>query len=157
LENKLQEARYEAETAYNLCPNSFMVLDGIGWLMALAGGWERGVDWIKKAINLNPYYRPWVRYALCFNWLRLGNYEKAYQETLHFTMPELFWDQIMKASICGHLGRIEEGQACVRALLALKPDFVQRGRILIGRYVKFEDIVDRIIEGLGKLGMKIES
>ena len=82
-------------------------------------------------------------------------YEKAYQETLSLTMPEFFWDQIMKAATCGHLERIEEGQACAQALLALKPDFAQRGRVLIGRYIKFEDIVDRIIEGLGKLGMKI--
>jgi hypothetical protein len=71
-------------------------------------------------------------------------------------MPELFWDPLLKAAACGHLGRREEGQAWARALLALKPDFAQRGRILIGRYVKFEDIVDRIIEGLGKLGMNIE-
>jgi hypothetical protein len=133
-----------------------MVLDTIGWVMALAGDWERGVNWIKKAIKLNPYYRSWVRHAVCFNWLRVGNYEKAYQESLHFMMPKLFWDPLLKAAACGHLGRIEEGQACVRALLALKPDFAQRGRILIGRYVKFEDIVDRIIEGLGKLGMDIE-
>jgi len=157
MENKLQEARYEAETAHNLCPHSLMVLDTIGWVMALTGDWERGVNWIKKAIKLNPYYRSWVRHAVCFNWIRVGNYEKAYQESLHFMMPELFWDPLLKAAACGHLGRIEEGQACVRALLALKPDFEQRGRILIGRYVKFEVIVDRIIEGLGILGMKIES
>jgi hypothetical protein len=94
---------------------------------------------------------------LLLNWFREEDYEKAYQESLHFMMPESHWDQLLKASACGHLGRIEEGQACVRALLALKPDFAQRGRILIGRYVKFEDIVDRIIEGLGKLGMNIES
>ena len=156
MENKLPEARCEAETAYHLCPNSLMVLDAIGWMTALAGEWERGVNWIKKAMQLNPYYRPWVRHALCFNWFRVGNYEKAYQESLHFMMPELFWDPLLKASACGHLGRIEEGQGCVRALLALKPDFAQRGRILIGRYVKFEDIADRIIEGLGKLGMNIE-
>jgi hypothetical protein len=72
-------------------------------------------------------------------------------------MPEYHWDPLLKASACGHLGKIEEGQTCVRTLLALKPDFAQRGRILIGRYFKFEDIVDRIIEGLGKLGMNIES
>jgi hypothetical protein len=134
-----------------------MVLDTIGWVMALAGGWERGVNWIEKAIKLNPYYRSWVRHAVCFNWFRVRNYEKAYRESLHFMMPKLFWDPLLKASACGHLGRIEEGQVCVQALLALKPDFAQRGRILIGRYVKFEDIVDRIIEGLGKLGMNIES
>jgi adenylate cyclase len=156
LENKLREARYEAETAYNLGPNSLMVLDAIGSVMAMAGEWERGINWIKRAIKLNPSYRPRVRYPLCFNWFRLGNYEKAYRESLDFRMPELFWDPLLKASACGHLGRIEAGQASVGALLALKPDFARRGRILIGRYVKFEDIADRIIEGLGKLGMRIE-
>jgi tetratricopeptide (TPR) repeat protein len=156
LENKLREARHEAETAYNLCPNSLLVLEGLGSVMALAGEWERGINWIKRAIKLNPYYRPWVRYPLCINWFRLGNYDKAYRETLDFMMPELFWDPLLKASACGHLGKIEAGRASVQTLLALKPDFAQRGRILIGRYVKFEDIIDRIIEGLGKLGMRIE-
>jgi hypothetical protein len=53
MENKLQEACLEAETAYNLCPDSLMVLDGIGWLLALAGEWERGVSLIKKAMKIN--------------------------------------------------------------------------------------------------------
>ena len=157
MENNLQEARHEAETAYNLCPNSLMVLDNIGWLTALAGGWERGVNWIKRAMQLNPYHRLWVRHAVFLNWFREEDYEKAYRESLHFMMSESHWDQLLKASVCGHLGKIEEGQACVRALLALKPDFAKRSRILIGRYVKFEAIADQIIEGLGKLGMDIAS
>jgi adenylate cyclase len=155
VEDKLPEARHEARTAYHLCPNSLMVLDIIGWLMALAGEWKRGENCIKKAMQLNPYHRPWVRHALLLNWFRKEDYEKAYQESLHFMMPESHWDQLLKASVCGHLGRIEEGQACVQALLTLKPDFAQRGRILIGRYVKFEDIADRIIEGLNAVGIKI--
>jgi adenylate cyclase len=155
MQNKLPEAQYEAHAAYHLCPNSLMVLDAIGWLTALSGEWERGVTWIEKAIKLNPYYRPRVRQALFLNWFRAGDYEKAYRETLHFMMPGFYWDHLLKASACGQLGKIEEGQACVRALLALKPDFAKRGRILIGRYVKFEDIVDRIIEGLSAVGIKI--
>ena len=155
LENRLEEARSEAETAYHQYPNSLMILDGIGGVMALAGGWEEGITWIKKAIELNPYHRPWVRQVLCLNCFRLGNYEKAYQETLKFTLPESLWDQILKASACGHLGKIEEGQTHVGALLGLKPDFEQRSRDLIGKYVKFEDISQRIIEGLTILGMKI--
>ena len=155
LENKLLEARHEAQTAHDLCPNSLMLLDAIGWLMAYAGEWERGVSWIEKAMRLNPYYRPWVRHAVCINWFRQENYEKAYQEAFHFISPTLFWEPLLKAAACGHLGRIEKGQACVRALLAIKPKFEQRGRILLGRLIKFEHMVVRIMEGLGKLGMKI--
>jgi adenylate cyclase len=132
-----------------------MVLDALGWVMALAGRWEQGVKWIEKAVRLNPYYRSWVRHALCINRLREEDYEAAHRETLNFKMPELFWDPLLKASACGHLGKIEEGQACARALLKLKPDFEQRGRELIQRYIKLEDIVDRVIAGLGAVGIDI--
>jgi len=155
MQNRLQDARHEAQAAYSLCPDSLLFLDGIGWLMAMAGGWERGVEWVEKAIKLNPYYRPWVRHAVFYNWFRLGNYEKAYQESLKFMLPELFWDQLLKASVCGHLGRIEEGQGYVQILLALKPGFTRRGRILIEKYIKYEDLFDRTVEGLDKLGLRI--
>ncbi len=155
LENKLPEARQEAQTAHDLCPNSLMLLDAIGWLMAYAGEWERGVTWIEKAMRLNPYYRPWVQHAVCINWFRKENYDKAYRETSHFISPTLFWEPLLKAAACGHLGAIDKGQACAKALLALKPDFGKRGRILLGRLIKFEDILDRIIEGLEKLDMKV--
>ena len=70
-------------------------------------------------------------------------------------MPKLFWEPLLKAAACGHLGKIEEGQTCVRALLELKTDFADRGRMLIRRYVKFEDIVERIIEGLNALVVEV--
>lgn len=41
-------------------------------------------------------------------------------------------------------------------LLKLKPDFPSRGRILIGHYIKFEEIVERVIGGLRKSGLNIE-
>lgn len=70
-------------------------------------------------------------------------------------MLKLFWDPLLKASACGQLGRIEEGQAWARALMALKPDFAQRGRMLIRHYIKFEDIVERVITGLNAVGIDV--
>ena len=157
MENRLSEARHEAQIAYDLCPDSLMVLDTIGWVMASAGDWEKGVNWIEKAIRLNPYYRPWIQHIVIINLIRDGKYEDAYQKSSNLMMPEFFWTQLLIASVCGHLEKLEEGQACVRTLLELNPDFEKRGRVLIGRYIKFEDIADRIIEGLGTLGLNIES
>jgi len=157
LRNDVAAGLAEAERALNLSPRTLFVLDAIGFVMTHLGDWERGPALIKKVIQLNPFYANYCHYALWLNGLRQKDYAGAYQETMNLKKPADFWDPLLKASACGHLERIEEGQACARALLALKPDFAQRGRILIGRYVKFEDIVDRIIEGLGILGMKIES
>jgi hypothetical protein len=43
----------------------------------------------------------------------------------------------------------------VAELLAKKPDFTSRGRDLIGRLVKFPDLVERVVEGLGKAGLAL--
>ena len=156
LENKLPDARSEVETAHSLSSTSLAYLDVLGWLTCLTGEWERGVHYIKKAMMLTPYYRPWVGQALCLDCFRLGDYEKAYRETLSFNLPDIHWDPLLKAAACGHLGKIEEGRLRIRNLLALKPDFARGGRILIGRYVKSKDIIDRITTGLAEVGLNID-
>jgi adenylate cyclase len=55
----------------------------------------------------------------------------------------------------GLLGRYEEGKHFVKNLLELKPDFSERGRILIKHYIKFEDIVERVIDGRQEVGLNI--
>jgi len=62
----------------------------------------------------------------------------------------------MKAATFGLLGRGEEGRLAAHNLLALKPDFPSRGRILIGHYIKFKEIVERTIEGLSKVGVILD-
>jgi hypothetical protein len=40
--------------------------------------------------------------------------------------------------------------------LTLKPDFIARGRVLIGHYIKFDDIVERTIDGLRRVGVAVQ-
>ena len=61
----------------------------------------------------------------------------------------------MKAAAFGHVGRIDEGRKAVEDLLTLKPDFQARGRKLMGKFIKFDDIAERIIDGLDKAGLKV--
>jgi hypothetical protein len=51
------------------------------------------------------------------------------------------------------MGREQEARTAVGELLELVPDFATRGRRLIGRYVKVDDLTDRVIEGLRKAGL----
>jgi hypothetical protein len=87
--------------------------------------------------------------------LRQEEYERAHLETQCLRRPSIFWDPLAKAATLGLLGRYEEGKQFVKSLLKLKPDFPSRGRILIKHYIKFDDIVERVIEGLQKVGLKI--
>ncbi len=146
----------EAERALNLQPQSLFMLDAIGYLMTLMGAWERGPALIEKIIRMNPFYSNCVHLALWLNCLRQKNYAAACREAMKLNRPALFWDHLARASAHGLLGNIEDGRQAAAELLNLTPDFAERGRMLIGRYIKFEDIAERIIQGLTAVGIAVE-
>jgi adenylate cyclase len=154
--NEIPAALAETERALALNPNSLFILDGIGYLLTLLGDWERGPALIKKVIQLNPYHGPYVPYALWLDWVRQQEYEQAHLETLNIWGLTVFWEPLVKAATFGLLGRTEEGRRCCENLLQLKPDFPTRGRLLIGHYIKFGEIVERVIAGLQKAGLDIQ-
>ena len=155
--NELEMGLAEAEQALDLGPQTLFMMDGIGYVMTLLGEWERGPKLIEKVIRLNPFYTNIVHYALWVNWLRQENFAKAYDETLKLNRPAFFWDQIARASSLGLIGNIEDGRKSAAELLKLKPNFAERGRILIGHFIKFEDIVERVVDGLNAVGIQVES
>ena len=128
------------------------MLDGLGYLLTLLGEWERGTALIREVMRLNPYYGQVVHYALWVDRIRRGEFNRAYLETANFRSPDLFWEPLIRASTLGLLGRIEEGRRSAEDLLALKPGFKACGRRLIRHYIKFDDILDRIVEGLRAVG-----
>ena len=58
----------------------------------------------------------------------------------------------MRASCLGLLGRTSEASAEVAELLSRKPDFAARGRILLGHYIKFPEVMNPIVDGPGPGG-----
>ena len=52
-------------------------------------------------------------------------------------------------------GRADESENAVREILDLKPDFADRGHVLIGHCVKFPEIRERLIEGLAVGGLSV--
>lgn len=153
LRNELSAGLTELDFALSLNPKSLLCLEHIGYLMTLLGDWQRGPALINRAIEQNPYYNTTAHHALWLDWLRQGQYEHAYLETLHFSRPTLFWDPLLKAAILGLLGRIEEGKAAGKELLKCKPDFHSRGHILMRHYIKQENVAAKIISGLEKVGI----
>ena len=153
--NQIPAALAEAERALALNPNSLFFMDILGYLLSLLGEWERGRALLKKAIRHNPYYRPYVHYGLWGDLFRREEYEQAYTESLNFRMTGNFWEPLAQAATLGQLGRLEDGRKAAEALLKLKPDFPSRGRVLIGYFTKFDDILERVIEGLSKVGVNV--
>ena len=141
------------EETIALNPNSPYIVGVAGWHMALYGEWDRGLTLLKKGMKLNPYHPSWFHLAPYMDYYLRGEYENALAEALKFNFPELYWDPLMRAAALGRLGRQNEAKTAVGQLLELEPDFATRGRWLISRYVKVDDLVDTIIEGLQKAGL----
>lgn len=155
LDNDLDAALAEVETARSLNPESLLYMDLIGYYLSLLGEWDRGIKLIRKASRLNPFYRVHTRYAIWANYFRLEDYAAAWRETEVLLGTGDFWSPLARAATAGQLGRIDEGRACAEELLAYKPDFHERGRVLIRHGIKFEDIAERIYEGLEKSGFQL--
>ena len=155
LNNECDAALVEIDAALNLNPNSLRYMDGIGYLLMLLGKWERGAALISKAIELNPFYRVYVHYGTWLNWFRQAEYLKALEE-LELTLGVGgFWEPLARAATLGQLGFTCEAGCAVEDLLILKPNFPERANILIGHYVKFADIAEKVVEGLEKAGLKL--
>ena len=156
LDRKIDLAVVEIEAALELNTGSLYYMDVIGMWLAILGEWERGIALVEKAMHLNPFYRAYVHFATWLNHFRLNDYEKAYAETDFLLGSGDFWDPLARATTLARLDRIDEGRAAVENLLALKPNFVERGRVLIRNGIVDDALADRVIVGLGAVGLDIE-
>jgi adenylate cyclase len=156
LQNDLHQALNDVETAMALQPESLLFMDVIGYMLLLLGEWDRGEQLVQKAIRLNPFYRIYVHYGIWLNAFRQQDYTRALEETEWIAEIGAFWGPLAKAATLGQMALTERGQEEVHRLLVLKPDFAERGRLLIGHFIKFPEIAERVIEGLSLAGLDID-
>jgi TolB-like protein len=144
---------YSADQMLSCNPNSAAMVATAGFWLCLAGKYEKGMEWFGKGIELNPLYPGWLHAAPFFYYLDQQDFEKALQQANAFGMPDFFWGPMMRASVLGLAGRIDEAIKSYASLLELKPDFPQNSQ----KYIKFfalgDNLVDTINQGLKKAGL----
>jgi adenylate cyclase len=156
LQNELEQALNDVETALALQPESLLFMDGIGYMLLLLGEWDRGEQLVQKAIRLKPFYRVYARYGIWLNAFRQQDYTRALEETEWIAEIGTFWGPLARAATLGQMACPGEGHAEVQRLLVFKPNFTERGRLLIGHAIKFPEIAERVIEGLSLAGLDID-
>jgi hypothetical protein len=106
-------------------------------------------------MQLNPYCPGWYHLAPCVNAHRLRDFEKAFHEAANFAMPQLFWDPLLRAASLGQLGKEKEAGLAAEDLLRLRPDFPDKASLLIGIFVKEPTLIDTLLDGLKRAGLKL--
>ena len=144
----------EMERALELNPNSPTRIGAIGFYLCLYGEWERGKGLLDQAMIHNASVPAWFYGATTLYYYRLNEYEKSYNEALKYDVPGLFWGPMLRAASLGQLGSETEARQQLLQLQTVRPDFVNKARELISRYVKEEELVDHVLQGLYKAGLK---
>ena len=141
-----------AGEALLLNPNAPYIVGVAGWHMMLLGEWEKGKALLHKGMRLNPLHPTWFYLAPFAYHYHQEEYEQAYLYAKKFNYPQLFWDQVMRASALAMLQDFEPAEKVVKELLTLMPDFVSKARQLIRGYIKVAKVEDKIIFGLQQAG-----
>jgi adenylate cyclase len=148
-------ARNELEQAARFNPTSLVYLEVLGYLRVLCGEWEEGAGLIRQAMRRNPHHLPHAHVGLWAYHMRRGEFAEASAVALEHRDPMFFWRSLMRASALGQMGRTEEAEARSAELRREKPGFADRGRVLIGHYLKDAALQETVIEGLRRGGLEV--
>jgi adenylate cyclase len=149
--NDFTRARYHQDRALALNPNYDLVVVQMGELFTWLGQAEEGVDWIRKAMKLNPHHPP--RF-----WSHLGKayfvgrqYEQAIEAFMHMASLDTLQHGFLAASYAwlghkpaaaAHVGRLRELDGTLDV-----------GRFLAMMHFAREQDTDHLREGLHKAGL----
>lgn len=144
-----------SEKAVVLAPNNAENLGGVAQaVMTKSGRPERGLEFIRKAMRLCPFYRPGFLRALGMTYRMCGRLEEAvacYRESLKRETGYLAAN-VNLASALGELGWIDEAREAARELLAQEPNF-SISAYVAGLSYKNPADVERIADGLREAGL----
>jgi adenylate cyclase len=118
---ELDLAEHHTRRAVELNPNDADGAISMGDVMVTRGYAAEGLAWIEKAMRLNPFHPPWYHATRANALYSLRRFADAAQSIKR--MPsEGRWSSRL-AACYGQLGREEEAEAEVAAILRAKPDY----------------------------------
>ncbi len=143
----------EVEKCLSMNSKSPLRLGNVGQYLSLYGEWERGKLILDRVMQMNVSYPAYLLGPTTLYYYRKKEYDKALKEANQYDTP--FWGPMLKAATLGQLNRLSEAEVSIAHLKQLKPNFENEATYLISRFVKEDELVEHVIEGLKKAGMII--
>ena len=152
LERDLSGLRVAAERMMALNPLHTTGMSNVGMMLAYAGEWDRGVEIVEHAMDLNPHHPGWVHYILATNHYRKGEFEQALGQAKRSTMTHVVWTPLCVAVAAGQLGLAADARAAIDVMRTHHPAYLDAAelRALWSKWLWDAGLVDRLLDGLGK-------
>jgi hypothetical protein len=101
----------------------------------MVGEDERSIPLVEWAIGNNPGLPGWVHWAATANHFKRGEYQQALLITQRFSLPECFWDHLLRAAAHVATGHDEHAARAVSQAVRLRPFLVERHREVVTKLV----------------------
>jgi adenylate cyclase len=149
--DEYDKATYHQERALSLNPNSDIVVVQQGELLTWLGRPVEGIEWIHRAMRLNPYHpqRYWSHLGRAQYTARL--YGDAIQSFSKLTAPDYTHHAFLAASLA-QLGNSTAAAAHAREVLQREPAFTAEGFLGNLHYQQHSD-AEHLRDGLVKAGL----
>jgi adenylate cyclase len=149
--NEHDKAIYHQERANSLNPNSDLIVVQQGELLTWLGRPEEGIEWIRRAMRLNPYHpqRFWSHLGRAQYTTR--NYADAIESFSKLTAPDHTHHAFLAAS-SAQLGNRTAAAAHAREVLQQQPSFTVQNFLMTLHYRQLSDN-EHLREGLLKAGL----
>jgi adenylate cyclase len=146
--NEHDKALYHQERALSLNPNSDLIVVQQGEVLTWLGRAEEGIEWIRRAMRLNPYHpeRFWSHLGRAQYTARL--YADAIASYSKLTAPDQTHHAFLAAS-SAQLGNRTAAAAHTREVLQRQPDFTVQNLVKTLHYRQPSD-TEHVREGLLK-------
>ncbi len=124
-----------------------------GVLLSLAGDHERGRRLTAQALHINPRLPGWIHWGAAVGSLSEGDLEGAVAAVRRFSLPDCFWDALLRTAILEESGDRLQARSSLALACRLQPELLDRPHELISMLIGQSDVRERICESLRGAGL----
>ena len=150
------EFRNFAERAVKLNPNDAFVLADLGTWMGYAGQWEKGKEWVTRAMLLNPKHQSWWYQVWHLDHYLKGEYQESRDAALKMNLPGNYMVQASLTAAYAMNGEQQKAEKSLTHLLELRPDYPEDPRAPFRARGMPKELIEGLMEGLRKAGLDVK-
>jgi class 3 adenylate cyclase/TolB-like protein len=147
--------RTNAEKAIELNPNDAFILADLGTWMAYSGEWEKGKDWVSRAMLLNPTHQSWWHFIWQLHAFLQGDYTGSLEIAQKVNLPGNYMVQAAVASAQALAGQDVQARQTLAHVLELKPDYALDPRQPFRDRGMQPALIEGLMEGLRRAGLDV--
>ena len=142
-----------AERAIALNPRDTHFVGVMGMMIAFSGEWGRGLEIVRKAMELNPHHPGWLHFVPFYVHFQRGEFEAALRVAKLIQMPDFQWTWYVIGAATGQLGRTTEAREAVERLKALGIETLEQARTEVAKWIYEDSLLEDLLDGLRKAGL----